>query len=241
MALDLLLDLVYPSRCAACQATVRPGHDWCSSCASTLISGFEHVCTRCGRIWLDGQIDHVCGACTLEPPSYRMTRATFAYGGALQDVIGRWKNIPDEPLGRALAELGATALAGTAFMRIADTPGPVVLTSVPSRKHALIRRGFNPAAILARRWARTLGLPYLPHALGWTIEGVGAKGLKRRERLERVRGHMRANPKRLRGATVCIVDDVITTGATMTEAARACVAAGAGDVIGLALARVPES
>lgn len=241
MALDLLLDLVYPSRCAACQTGVRPGRDWCSSCLSTLISGFEHVCTRCGRIWLDGQIDHLCGACTLDPPPYRLMRAIFAYGGALQDVIGRWKNVPDEPLGRALAELGATALVGSAFTRrIADTH-PVVLTSIPARKHALIRRGFNPAAILARRWARTLGWPYLPHALGWAIEGPSAKGLKRRERLERVRGHMRTESKRLAGATVCIVDDVITTGATLSEAARVCVAAGARDVIGLALARVPES
>lgn len=241
MALDTLFDLVFPSRCAACQLRVRPGQDWCDACAATFVSGFEHACLRCGRIRLEGGVDHFCGHCIKAPSPPSWTRAAFAYGGALQQVISRWKNSPDEPLGAPLGALTANAMAASEEVRalVASSPA-IVLTSVPSRAAALIRRAFNPAAVLARRVARRLEVRYDARALELTSEVVSTKGQGRRARLDRMRGQLRGHARRLAGRDVIVVDDVITTGATMAEAARACLDAGARRVFGLALARVPE-
>lgn len=241
MALDTLLDLVFPSRCAACHIRVAPADDWCAACAATFVSGFEHACLGCGRIHLEGGVAHLCSHCIHAPPATTWTRAAFAYGGALQEVISRWKNLPDEPLGGPLGALAASAFSGRDEVKaLIQRSSRLVLTSVPSRTAALIRRAYNPAAVLARQVARRLRVHYEPHALSLVVEGEGAKGHGRRARLERVRGHMRGCARRLAGRDVIVLDDVITTGATIAEASRACLEAGAQSVVGLALARVPE-
>lgn len=102
-------------------------------------------------------------------------------------------------------------------------------------------RGFNPAAALALAYARSIRSTYRPQALRFVRETRGSRGLSRRERVERMTRAMRAEAPVVAGRRVTLVDDVITTGATVTEAARACLAAGAAEVEVVALARVPAS
>ena len=153
----------------------------------------------------------------------------MVYGGAVQDAISAWKNRPEEAHGRRLGALFATVEV--------HAHDPVVVP-IPSTSQALARRGFNPAAALARPLARRLQAPLDATALTFAKVPTSSRGLGRRARGERMRGVFRA--RHVVDREVVLVDDVMTTGATVREAARACLAAGATAVDVLVLARVPS-
>jgi predicted amidophosphoribosyltransferase len=248
-----LVDFFFPARCAACDQRVGPTEDWCRACAAALVSGLDAACPVCGVVWLEpppGGGSHVCGACLRSPPPYRRARALLAYGGSAQDAIAKWKNRPAEAVGRVFGELVARevdALGLTASDRR-------VIVPIPSTTRALARRGFNPAAALARPLASALSAPLSVRALELApVRGRGlwgrildrrvappsSRGLGRAQRMERMRGCFRAVPKAVADRDVVLVDDVMTTGATISEAARACLVAGARSVEAVVLARVP--
>lgn len=250
---DVFLDLLFPSHCSACQDRIPAGSDWCEACAATLIEGTSAACPICGLIWLEpppGGAHHVCGDCIRHRPPFRRAIAAFAYGGAMQEAIRRWKNAPDEGLGRPLVsamlrelqKVGAKDALVTAAGHGCDpVANPPVVVPIPSRFASLKVRAFNPAAALAWGVAKAMKLPYRPSTLSFVGSLPSSRGLGRRERAERMVGVMRAESRYVTGRHVLIVDDVITTGATVAEAARACLEAGAQTVTVVALARVPGS
>lgn len=233
-----LCDVTFPPTCAGCGAPAERDQPWCETCAQSLVSGLEQSCPSCGVVWLEppaGGGGHLCGACTREPPPYHRARGLLAYGGAVQDAIGAWKNRPDEALGGPLASLlvhNADALGLGHITRPLFVP-------VPSTRAALGRRGFNPASALARPLARALRAEYAPTALMFRRAPRSSRGLGRAERRERMRGVLVARPGVVRGREVVLVDDVMTTGATALAATRALLTAGAASVDVVVLARVP--
>ena len=110
---------------------------------------------------------------------------------------------------------------------------------VPSRPAALQQRGFNPAAVLAKRVARQLGLSARLHVVAAKPRQEQAqKFLGRQARRQAMRGVF-CLQERLEGRAVLLIDDVLTTGATLDALARACRVAGAGSVYALVAARAP--
>ncbi len=245
---ELFLDLLFPSHCSACRDRIPAGSDWCDACAATFVEGTSSACPSCGLIWLDpppGGGLHICGDCIRNRPPYRRAMAAFAYGGAIQEAIRRWKNGPEEGLGRPLAKAMLTELEKVGAKDNVLSEGhdsvaaPPVVVPIPSGYASLKVRAFNPAAALASAAANALNWPYRPSTLSFVGQVPSSRGLGRRQRAERMIGVMRAEPRYVSGRHVLIVDDVITTGATVAEAARACLASGAIMVTVLALARVP--
>jgi ComF family protein len=172
--------------------------------------------------------------------------AAGVYREELAQALLSFKRHGQHQLGNSLGRsLGGAVLAAT------GSTGETCLVPVPTSNAAFLKRGFSPVHLLLRKVSRQL--PDLPVAnvLERSCTGVlqlpgGQKGLDRGGRARRVRGSMRIKPhrrKRLDGCRCVIVDDVLTTGATLAEAARALHQAGAvvtGAVV-LAATRPPDS
>ncbi len=191
-------------------------------------------CTRCAIEVPGGQA--LCGACLREPPPFARTVAAFDYVPPWDHLIARFKFHAALDLAPVFADgLVAAARPGLA--------APTLLLPVPLSEERLRERGYNQAWELARRAGGILRVRAdarlllrirdTPHQIALPIE----------RRAANVRGAFAIEPRRraaLGGQDVALVDDVMTTGATVAEAARVLLAAGAASVQVWVLARTPR-
>jgi ComF family protein len=208
------------------------------------------ICARCGRACeRDMPLCHGCGRALLFsqpdvvgplPSGVDAMVAGAAYAGDVLQWVQRFKY--PRP---GIAGLDPSALAVLRFLvrtAAANAPGPLPLLVVPVSLHArrLRERGFNPAALLARAVARELAAPLNPTALVRVRHTPSQTNLDRAARRRNLRGAFRARPGLRAPARVWLVDDVITTGSTVADAARALRAAGAKNVTVICAARTPS-
>ncbi len=193
---------------------------------------------RCGRCGLRlGAPAAACGACLREPPPFEHTVVGVDYGFPWDHVVAEFKFKGRPELADALAALLLGAIQRAAL------PPPRLVLPVPLAPARLAERGYNQAWELARRLARTLGLPAQPALLSRPLDQAHQAELGRSERLRNLRHAFMVEPARrsaLQGLRVALVDDVMTTGATAVEAASALLRAGAAAVDVWVLARTPE-
>ncbi len=225
-----LLDLLLPPACAVCEALLdAPGEVLCPDCLAELAPLGGAACARCGLPGADP-----CPACRGEPGPLALLRAGWAYEGALQQAVLRMKLGRRIELAEALgARLAALALPGW------DWPALDLVVPVPLHARRLHARGFNQAAVIARALTRRHGLPLsLDHLVRPRSTPEQARAPDRAARRANVRGAFAVRSGHpFGGKLVALVDDVITTGATLEAAAEALLAAGAREVRGLAVAR----
>lgn len=225
-------DALLPRACAACGAILPAGEapalPLCPACSAAVFRVEAPGCPRCGA---PGGTPDPCPDCREDPPSFDAARAVFEYAGTIPGLILRLKYARAWDLARPLGRLAAAAvvLAGE---------DPEVVVPVPLSPARLATRGYNQAWLLARAAARTLGVAARADALR-RVRDPGPQGHHgRAERRDRVRGCFEARPDPvLRGRRVLLVDDVLTTGATAGECARALRSAGAARVAVVAVAR----
>lgn len=230
-AADGLLTLLYPPRCAVCQAMGDPS-PLCAACRAAVVPVPEPFCLRCGHTV---QPDRECDGCRLHPPAFDRARALGAYQGVLRHAVHgfKYRDHPAlaEPLGALLAEYARTQsrlLHSLAFDGI-----------VPVPMHAARRRqrGYNQSERLACVVARELELPLdiglLVRARA-TRPQVGLSGARRRSNLQGAFQVRR--PADAMGKSFLLVDDVSTTGASLSECAAMLKLAGARHVSALTLA-----
>lgn len=231
--LDLSLTLLYPPRCPSCaralRRTAEPG--LCRGCVAQLEPPGP-ACPSCGEPGSDDR----CAACVASPPPFTRARACFVYreGELSSALLQRWKYHRDHVVGRSLERLFATHR---------QRPGECydVLVPVPLHASRLASRGFNQAALLARA-ALLAGERLAPQALRRSSVTQSQASLGRSARAGNVLHAFEiAAPGSVRGSSVLLVDDVLTTGATARACATVLRAAGATTVDVWTLARTPRS
>lgn len=225
-ALADVVELLAPRRCAGCDGEMA-GY-------VARAAGLDAFCEACAPL-LD-RVQRAAGATD--------THAAFLYGGPMADAVRRLKYHGRSELGPALGALlvpvALEVLAGRTDDSVSDDDLAQVDRVVPVPLHAsrLGARGYNQAALLARPVARALGVPLDTASLLRARPNPPQVGRTAEDRARQVRHAFTARSD-LAGARLLLVDDVLTTGATIRDARRALMARGARSVLAVALAQTP--
>lgn len=229
------LDLMSPPLCPLTEDRVAaPGHI-AADAWSKIAFIDDPACARCG---VPFEFDHgqgaECAGCIADPPAFDAARAGVIYDSAAHDLILAFKHADRTDL----APMFATwlARAGAPFL---GAEGVVV--PVPLHWRRLFKRRYNQSALLALRLSRIAGTPAIVDALERRRATPAQQGLSAEGRRRNVQGAISVRPARraqIVGRRVVVIDDVLTTGATLSACARALKSAGAKEVVGLVLARV---
>ena len=222
MSISSILDALFPPFCSNCDRPLSSGRSFriCQDCLHTL-EWIEHpVCPRCGLPGISNPEN--CPDCRHLPPktaSFDTARSAFPYRGLARDMVLRLKYARDRHLAKPLGEL----LARTAGELYPADAAPVIIP-VPTHLLRIMDRGYNQARLLAESLADVTGWQMEPELLHRRIGLRSQAGLDRTGRHKNIGHSITLAPgkaQRLAGRHILIVDDVMTTGATMAGAAAA--------------------
>lgn len=230
----LLLDLVMPPLCLACHMPVAKQGGLCAGCWAAIHFLGEPCCRCCGHPFPEAQPNTmICGACVREPPLFDRARAAFRYDEASKGLVLSFKHA-DRP---GLARFFAPWMARAAADLLSDADW---LVPVPLHRWRLLHRRYNQAALLAQGLGRLSAARYRPDLLKRVRHTPPQATLSRGERRDNIKGAFRVNApeNQLVGRKIILVDDVLTTGATIGACAQLLRRAGAARVDVVTLARV---
>ena len=224
-ALSLLLDFVYPRPCAVCGAgVIERGRHLCWECWRDVGLIEFPFCSWCGDP-VAGQVDSsfLCAWCRRRPPSFDRARSAALYNGPVQHCVKAFKYGKDIYLARELGALLTSCARVHYASEIVDA-----VTYVPLHRRRRRERTFNQAHVLARFVARDLGVELADAGLYRTRHTDAQALLNAKARRRNVEGAFAVKPNGwVRGRSLLLIDDIMTTGATVDAVARALKDAGA--------------
>lgn len=228
-----LLNQLFPPACPLCSRTFPCSwsEPFCSGCLQGFLPLPDAHCPRCALPFsaAAGSV-HLCGHCSRKPPPYTKVYSAGLYQQELRRAIHQFKFNNAVGLDRPLGVLLERALAKPLAIDL--------ILPVPMHRRRLRQRSYNQALLLARELGRLRGLPVASRLLLRVKQSAPQQGLTARERESNLRGAFEV-VKKLGGARVLLVDDVMTTGATARECAEVLLDAGATAVEVAVVGRAP--
>ena len=225
---------VFPASCVLCEAR---GMALCKPCRDDAMATLSSTCSQCAIPLRNHDAARICGACLRRVPAFDATIAAAAYDAPFDSLVRALKYRAQLSLAPLLAELVAARISETKASGAID-----VLIPVPLSRERLGARGFNQALELARPLSRKLGLPIDAASVLRIRDTPPQAALPYDERRKNMRDAFAVRDARrtaLQGLCVGVVDDVMTTGATLNEFAATLKRAGAARVVNLVVARTP--
>lgn len=224
---------ILPGSCILCGAGSNRDADFCVDCEHSLPQN-PKCCSRCALPLATSE--KLCGRCLKSPPEFDSVHAFYRYEWPLDGLLTRFKFSGDLAAGRSLAELVTTDLATAIASGVVAKPD--LLMPVPLHIDRLRERGFNQALELARPWSECFYIPLHAEGLCRARATAAQSNLDALARRRNVRGAFVVNMD-VRNRHIAVVDDVVTTAATVRECAKVLKREGAASVQIWAVARAP--
>lgn len=233
-AIAAMVRAIYPARCIGCDTYTDAPGGLCPACwhDTHFISG--STCTTCSAPLIGEVTGTQCDTCLRFPPPWQRGIAVLEYEGTGRRLVIALKRQDRLDIAPALATWMHRATAPV----LAQTD---IIAPVPLHPSRLARRKFNQSAELARPLSEMAGVDHIPDLLTRTRKTESQQGKDRIERQQNLKAAIAPTPRHralIEGKRVLLVDDVLTTGATLSACTEACFAAGAENVNICVLARV---
>ncbi len=232
-SLHHILDFLMPPLCLACERSVTESQTLCASCWHSIHFITPPCCAQCG-VPFDFEVEEgtLCGACHENPPSYTSARSVFLYDDASKPLILRFKHADQLHTVPALSKW--MIRAGS------DLWGQTnMIMPVPLHRWRLLKRRYNQSALLAQAIGDKLGIVVAVDGLIRNRSTVSQGRMSSKQRQKNVAGAFDSNPKwDVEGKVITLIDDVLTSGATIDSCAKLLLSKGAFMVNVVTLARV---
>lgn len=233
---ERLLDALWPRVCPICgKLSDRPKRHVCSACLMRIdfVEQEEGCCRICGRPVEELKTDYLCEDCRVYKPRYDRAATALNFTGAARKLVTGFKYNAHLWLLKDFVDWLEAAAMARYNLNAID-----LILPMPTTLFHRLDRGYNPSTLLAEQLAKRLGKPLLKGAL--LRKGLPKRqaGLSEEKRRENVKGTFRVRKcEILRGKTILLLDDVLTTGSTLSAAAKELKKAGARCILALTLAR----
>jgi ComF family protein len=224
-----IINLVFPVYCLICkkQLFYQVNTYLCDTCRKDLVLISGKVCNKCGRPFING----ICGICKEKQFYFSKARASGIYDGGVRECIHFFKYKKKTYILNTLFEV--FLLPNSLDFLACDLIVPVPLHWI--REYS---RGFNQAELIGKKISKRFNIPLSKTGLKRTKATPSQTGLSLKERARNIKGAFSVrNSQKLNGKRILLVDDVMTTGATVNECSRVLLQAGAREILVYTLAR----
>lgn len=229
LLLKKVTNLIFPNICVSCECIIDENLNLCSECNKKINFLTKHYCNVCGVVISDNI--YTCGKCITNPPPFKVLRSVFAYDQHSRNMIINFKFFDNLHYVKIYAKWIHQANQDT-------FQNAEVIIPIPLYKMRLFKRKYNQAALLAKELSKLSNLSYTPFAIKRLRHTTPQAGLSLKQREKNLKKAFKiSNKEIIENKIVILVDDVVTTGATVRSCSQEILNSGAKEVRVLSLAR----